>query len=72
MHTKFKSEKLKGRDHMINPADRGRIQCIYHISASVLVHCGAGFDIQRRDFMETVIKLGNLKVEFSLMGNSKF
>jgi hypothetical protein len=29
-------------------------------------------DIQRRDFVETVIKLRTLRLNFSLMSNSKF
>jgi hypothetical protein len=29
-------------------------------------------DVQRRDFVQTAMKLGNLKTEFSLMSNSRF
>jgi hypothetical protein len=39
MHTEFKSENLKGRDHMVSLTGRGRIKFMY-----ICEYAGAGFE----------------------------
>jgi len=57
MHTKFKSENLKGRDHMVTQAGSGRINFMYICECAGAIWSWiwvAYDDIQRSDFVETV------------------